>query len=223
MPLVVSNIPITITLNGFNLVHACAHFGRTEITTWLYIHARDDWEGLVNAHSTRKTSEKATAAHIAVSRGFTSLADLLIGPFGCPTVDGSGVTLDVLALASSHQYVRDWGKRKTAPLLLCKDVEKLKKEVAKGSYHAAKRHIRASNCLHIGRWGDADIHTSTDPLDNGMSYRDIATTTPTEQCPSESTTQNIEIYSQNRSRQLLLLLICPQPNILKIPIQCTMQ
>lgn len=158
-------------LGGFNLLHACAFFGRMEILLWLS--TRDGFGDLKEAISTRKGFLTASAVHIAVMRGHLFIADLLLGRFGCPTIDGMGRTPDAIATSSPHDFVKEWGQVKARPFTLGKEIDKLVRHLSKKSYSAAKNHINSTKCLSIESWNQADIFTATESLPSGKSFRSI--------------------------------------------------
>jgi hypothetical protein len=141
--------PITDMVNGFNLLHVCAFFGRLEIMLWLFM--RPEWKTLSSGFSTRKEFEMGSAVNIAIIRGHTHTADLLF-TLGCSSQDGNGRSPDYFALTSSHAFVRAWGAEKAKPLRLEKDVDKLLCYVSNPiDYESLKRYITSSRCLDVER------------------------------------------------------------------------
>ncbi len=74
-----------IRCDGWNLAHACAYFGRSEIA--LALRSRAEWRALVGVKCGRNPAEKGFAVHIAIDKGFVFLADVFLSS-GCPSVFG---------------------------------------------------------------------------------------------------------------------------------------
>jgi hypothetical protein len=166
------NVTIGECVNGFNFLHLCAYFGRLEIIVWFF--TRPEWQAVVSGFSTRKGFEHATAVHVAIMRGHTNAADLLL-ELGCPSLDENERSPDYFALKSDYPYVHEWGQAKSLPNLMENDVKKLYKLLSKKSYNTAKRFISSSKCLDIERWSEeADIDDATEgTLPSGKTYGNI--------------------------------------------------
>jgi len=139
-----------VQVNGWNLVHACAFFGRIEILAWLVDESA--WHTLVESPCRRKPWEKAYAAHVAIDRGHITAADILLH-FGCPTTDGAGKTPDYYAVKSELAHVTSWGEDKARPFRLEEDVSKLLRSLSEEKPIAElKTKYLRSRCLDYDVW-----------------------------------------------------------------------
>jgi hypothetical protein len=75
---------VEVRCNGWNVMHACAHFGRSEIALWFL--SQDAMEALLKAPCNRKPADKLFAVHLTVQQGFIFLADQFLEA-GCPSQD----------------------------------------------------------------------------------------------------------------------------------------
>jgi len=120
-------IDISEDINGFNLLHACAYFGRMEMVVWL--RTRPEWGEFLESVATREGFEQNSAAHIATKRGYTVISELLL-ELGCShvaIVNGKLETIKDIAAASAHEYVREWGKDRAHHFELEKTYKKFSK------------------------------------------------------------------------------------------------
>ncbi len=105
-------VNISEDMNGFNILHGCAYFGRMEMIVWL--RTRPEWDELLESVATREGFEQNNAAHIATKRGYTMISELLL-ELGCShiaIVNGKLETIKDIAATSKHEYVREWGKER---------------------------------------------------------------------------------------------------------------
>jgi hypothetical protein len=72
---------VEVRCNGWNVMHACAHFGRTEIVLWFL--SQDALVPLLLEPCNRKPADKLFAVQLAVQQGFVFLADQFLQA-GCP-------------------------------------------------------------------------------------------------------------------------------------------
>lgn len=161
------------TCKGWNALHACAYYGRTEISHWLLSHCSAA-KPLLTTLCRRKPWESMYAAHLAVMQGFVFLADLLLRE-GCPVIDAAGKSIDKLALRSKYVFVKKWGEAKTKPLKLQKDIETLLRKLSlqTESCEALKQFITKSRCLAVKRWNDCGFNSTEEPGPLGLTYTDI--------------------------------------------------
>jgi Ankyrin repeats (3 copies) len=147
---------IVCDCNGWTVLHACAFYGRTEIAHWLI--KRHGVESLLSEQCHRRTCNKLGAAHIAVQRGFTQLADFLLA-WGCPSKDRKGEIIHKLAQRSSHRFVREWGEEKEKPHMFEKDIQILLQLLVDETVHVdeVKQHIAKSKCLDVETWEECGV------------------------------------------------------------------
>jgi hypothetical protein len=65
-----------IRCDGWNLAHACAHLGRSEIA--LSLKSGAGWRALVGEKCGWDRAEKGFAVHIAIDKEFVFLADVFL-------------------------------------------------------------------------------------------------------------------------------------------------
>lgn len=157
---------------GWNLAHACAHFGRSEIALCLL--QRADWRELLQEPCRRKPMEAMFPVHIAVSKGFVFVADLLLDA-GCPSIDRDGKSLESYTEQSKLPFVREWGKEKVKSSALDSDVKKLLQLVSAGEFESerVKKHLVDSGCLDFTRWEEAQCSDATVPGPCGQRYNQL--------------------------------------------------
>jgi len=96
-----------LTIYGWNLLHASAYFGRSEII--IFLSAHKDWMLLVTQLCTRMPWVNAYAAHIAIEKGNINAASHLLF-FNCPPIDANGKSIEKYAIQSKHKFVQVWSK-----------------------------------------------------------------------------------------------------------------
>jgi hypothetical protein len=147
--------------NGWNIMHACAHYGRTEVALWFL--SQDALVPLLHEPCSRKPADMLFVVHLAVQRGFVSLADLFLEAGG-PSQDQNKKSVAWHAKKSKHEFVKVWGKSKGAAndkqTALEKGIVKLYdlfEDPSSDRVEKIKLHITKSECLYAERWLDCNF------------------------------------------------------------------
>ncbi|CAB9504446.1 tetratricopeptide repeat and ankyrin repeat containing 1 [Seminavis robusta] len=142
--------PKTAICNGWNLIHACAAFGRAEIAAWLV--SVGNLQPLLKVASKREPGRQL-AVHIALDRGFTALADLMLS-WGSPVFNIKWGALVERTKRSPLQHVVEWGTDKELLVLLEQDLQKLEDMLVQKPLRveAIKSFILETKCLQGRRW-----------------------------------------------------------------------
>jgi hypothetical protein len=146
-----------IRFAGWNLGHACAFFGRSEITVWLS--HKGLLGGLVTEKCQRKPYVNAYACHIAVSKGYTFVADVMLDA-GCPENDRIGKPLTYYARLSGKSYVEEWADEKKKPLKLAKDVKALLRSFRECNHFDPKMWDKLKKVMDFDLWTDCGIESA---------------------------------------------------------------
>jgi hypothetical protein len=153
-----------VRCNGWNVMHACAHYGRTEIALWFI--SQDVLVPLLKEPCSRKPCDKLFAVHLAVQHGAVFLVDQFLEA-GCPPQDQNKRSVVWHAKKSKHEFVKEWGKDMSAandkPVALEKDIAKLYdllEELGADKVENVKRHITKSKCLDAETWLDCSYRAN---------------------------------------------------------------
>lgn len=157
-------------LYGWNISHACAFFGRSEIAISLY---KLGWfkPKVVAAPCKRKPYHQALAVHIAVEKGFTFVAKVLMKA-GCPTKDARGRGIAHYANRCNIDFVVDFVQSVGRPSLE-ESVRELLYVIDEDSspYEKTKEHLLQTRCLDFDLWRDCQTWQDPGPL--GKSFTEI--------------------------------------------------
>lgn len=169
-----NNIPLSkIRCHGWNVVHCCAYFGRSEIFLWLQ--SLDNIDRLLAESCARSPNDGAFSPQIAIQRGYTFLAELLLAS-GCPLHDCiSNNSVYFHAKKSELEFVQEWGKTNEKPLLLANGIEgviQLMRVAKEPRVEIIKTRIVVSNCLSTDRWIDCE-YKAFGPGPLGMTYFEV--------------------------------------------------
>ena len=161
------------SLYGWNVGHACAFFGRSEVAVWLWKLGRLGWD-LVMVPCDRKPNQNAYAVQIAVEKGFIFVADVLLKA-GSPVKDKCGRDIVHYAERSGHKFVLEYVQSLKNPLELETDIRRLLQIHAEDAplYEKTKKFLVENRCLAMERWRDSGHQSSfvSGPL--GMTFREV--------------------------------------------------
>lgn len=157
------------TYDGVNLLHMAAHFGRIEVAAYLTFSKPSL---MTEVCSGRYNNMRAV--HIAVSKGHTNLADILLTR-GSPIGDKIGKTVTWHGTNSRLKHVEMWSKGREGSIALARDLSKLLKIAASGNETETKGFIRQSKCLDMGTWGCCEAYSLTSPGPRGYDKTYIET------------------------------------------------
>eukprot|EP00934_Nitzschia_sp_Nitz4_P003879 Nitzschia sp. Nitz4//scaffold167_size49223//10984//18384//NITZ4_007032-RA/size49223-processed-gene-0.31-mRNA-1//-1//CDS//3329538266//3869//frame0 len=169
-----SNASIDQVINGFNILHVCAFFGRLEILLW--ISTTPLWSKLLSmAPSTRPGFMNYSIFEVAISKGHTNVV-LMLEAMGYSMSSAPLNYSSILssALKSPFRHVRIWGQEMTHSSKLASNCEKLLQLLSKRNNTLfLQQHIEDTGCLKIDEWAEAEIYRSDKPLPSGRSFADV--------------------------------------------------
>lgn len=161
----------SLVINGWNLVHACAFFGRLEFLDWLP--SQPFWRSHVESPSKREPGDPF-AAHIAVGRGHVHAARILLH-YGCPLLDAAEKSPTFYALQSDIDYVREWGEENMKPMQLEKDLKKFQRFLFSGRKSVVELKVEylKTRCLDYDIWKDCGYLTYDTPGPDGRTFGEM--------------------------------------------------
>mmetsp|Transcript_29648 Transcript_29648/g.81504 ORF Transcript_29648/g.81504 Transcript_29648/m.81504 type:complete len:2695 (-) Transcript_29648:60-8144(-) len=164
-----------IAIGGWNPVHAIAFFGRTEIFRSLR-----SWKIQfdVNKRSERKPWRGYYPLQLAVSNGFTDLAERMIDA-GAVLKVSKGKSIAQVAKQSGLDHVKKWGASRERSDRMASSLSNLNRMISQPtpmSLENIKKHIQATSCLCISRWcEDCDVYDSFTKGPTGKSFIEVLT------------------------------------------------
>jgi len=156
---------------GWNILHVAAYYGRLEIAI-LLLSTIDNPFSLLHEAASVEGFQGALPIHVAVSRGFSGLATVLIR-YGSKTVDSRMHDLAWYAASTSYSHVKRWATDATPSVMPA--VEYLLKLVDdKSPFHEVQAHILDSDCLRAKKWKESglDIFSSGSKTDGTVCLTD---------------------------------------------------
>lgn len=141
-----------IRFDGWNVVHCCSYFGRSEIFLWLK--SLENVDQFVIESCARSPCGGNFSSHVAVKRGHALLAELLLAS-GCPLRDNSrNKSVYFYTKRSDLDFVREWGEANEKSLLLGNEIETLACLLSsdKPEIDRVKKHVTKSKCLDPEKW-----------------------------------------------------------------------
>jgi len=159
------------TVYGWNISHACAFFGRSEIAVSLH---KLGWLDLKIAAAVckRKPYQQAFAVHIALEKGFIFVAEVLLKT-GSPATDKRGRDIMFYAKRSGRDFVLKYVQSVQRPLILETQIRDLLciLERDQSPYEATKKHLLETRCMDFNEWEDINTWTKPGPL--GKSFEEV--------------------------------------------------
>jgi len=152
------------TIHGWNIAHAVAYFGRLEIAVSLYKSGFLD-SSMVATLCKRKPYQGAYATHIAIEKGFTFVAGVLLKA-GCPSKDNRGRDIMHYAKRCGLDSVVEYAQSLQRPLILENNIRNLLCILEKDAppFEKTKSHLVESNCMDFEKLWDCDTWQEPGPL-----------------------------------------------------------